>query len=178
MNKDQAFAFRKRWNELLRIKKDVEHRIAILCLSMRNACKSDDDFIRWCGIELGQSDVEAHRMLLQADAVRILPDASQWERAGNLNHIAKIATLPKREQVAVLQQSKLQGRKVISIMRERNLITPIKPAAIPAQVKKRISDVALLAKYIAEHLPNARLPSDVQTIVLMYVPSFGRKRAA
>lgn len=180
MNSSIEFQLIKRFRQLAKDREDLDFRFAQWCKDARAAEATDAAFIKWCQLKLELTDYKAHEMLQLAGVAALASDAHTFETLGGPTgaKLIPVLALPKREQVAVVQAAKLEVRSIRSVMQARGHITPITPAAIPAQEKKRISDVALLAKYIAEHLPNARLPSDVQTIVLMYVPSFGKKRAA
>jgi hypothetical protein len=124
--------------------------------------KTTAAFIAWCKSDLGITEAASQDLALRARAAGVVPDAKTWTRLGGFGQIRAVESLPKREQVNILEAAKSTGRAVRSLVRERHPEMFEAATQLPERTKTQMRDVEVLARFIAEHanrLPRLRLMS-------------------
>jgi len=179
VNSEKLIALAKQWSNLQKEQRDLDFRKAEWARKARGCFQDDRRFIAWCKSDLAISDAAAQDLCLRARAAGIVPDAKTWTKLGGFGQIRAVESLPKREQVHVLEAAKSTGRAVRSLVRERHPEMFENATRTPEITRRQMTDIELLSQFIAKHIDALpRLPSDVEVIVRMYVPGVGRKRAA
>lgn len=168
MTKDKIFAFRQRWRELERRRKDLDFDKGVFARELRDEFVPGDDgdakFIAWCDFELGLGKMHAHELLDRARAAKAVPDEKTFKTIGGFNSIRRALDLPKHERVIAIEAAKAQSKKLSTVLRERNLAgeTPRRPAA----VEPHIQELRLLSSYLAA--TGLTLPPEVRRVVERY----------
>lgn len=172
MHNDKMIQYVKRWADIQKRQADLDYEMSVLAKDIRGEFRSgevgDQQFIGWCGLELGMLPNQAQDLLARAQAVAIVPDAKQWKRLGGHRALRHVVSLPKEDQKPVIMMALGTGGSVQSILRERGLIAP-------KQTPDYRSDAERLAEYVAS-LPDA--PKYVRDIAARYVKARPSKRAA
>ena len=179
MNTEKLISLTKQWRRLEDDQRDLDFRKAEWARAARGCFQDDRRFITWCKSDLGITEAAAQDLCLRARAAGVVPDAKTWTRLGGFGQIRAVESLPKREQINILESAKSTGRAVRTLVRERHPEMFENATQTPERTKKQMSDIEKLSRFIADHVDTLpRLPSDVEVIVRMYVPSVAKKRAA
>lgn len=174
-----TFALVQRFRAIEKTQRDIDFKRSEWCSEVRALAGNDDAFARWCQTKLLLTQNEISQLLQRARAATLVTDSRSWEQLRGFKGIRAVLHLPKTEQINVVQAAKVAGRPIRSVMIERGHLRTYEPIdKTPPGKTKTMGDVEMLAKYIAAQLPNAKLPRDVETLVLMYVPSFGKRKAS
>lgn len=126
MNVTKTHAFLKEWRQLAADRKSLDYREARWCYNLRAEFPSGDAgdkaFFHWLDTELCVPPKEREAQLDKARAFKIVPDQATWDAQG-ANAAVKLRPLvrmPKKEQVAILGASKVEGKSVDKVILERD----------------------------------------------------------
>lgn len=94
----------------------------------------------------------------------------------NTKQVKYLARLPTKEQSEVLTLAKKQTKTVQTVIREREIAAGLRepPDKVSTGNTGRMRDIEMLARYIAENMPDAAPPREIETLIRMYVPAFRR----
>lgn len=175
MKTERLIELAKQWHQLENEQRQIDYRKSVWCREARAEFSTDRQFLQWCEIELGKTRAESEKLLAQADAAKIVTDASTWKKLGGSKQIEKLVVLPRKEQVACIEAAKVSGQKLMVVIRERH--PTMAPAPTPGRIRRDFKDAEVLAQWIVDN-HRGKLPAEVDVIVRMYIASFGSKRAA
>lgn len=163
MHNDKMIEYVKRWQDIQKRKADLDYETSVLARDIRSEFKpgevGDQQFIGWCGLELGMLPQQATELLERAEAVSIVPDAKQWKRLGGSKALRHVVALPVKDRKPVIMQALGAGGDVRAVLRARGL-------APPSDRPSYKSDAERLAEYVAR-LPDP--PQYIRDIVEKYV---------
>lgn len=184
MNNSKMIQFVKRWREIERQTKDLDYQRSVLARDIRaefsDGNVGDEQFIKWCDVELGLNAAAACELLTRARAVQVCADEKTYTRVGGFKAVRHLITVGKREQVAVLEAAKSQHKNVLTVVRERE---KARAATLPANANtstkpvmrySSFEDAKALAVFVDKHCKD--MPAHIRTIVGRYVES--AKKAA
>lgn len=161
---DRMFQLAKEYRDISRQRRDIDFRLCQWARKLRDEVPNDEEFVRWCVDELGLTDGEArHDLLTRALAFSVAPDKPTWTEIGGFRAARKLATLPRKEQVACIGAMRASGYGVDKILRDRGHAAT---GQTRADAHSAADDAARLARFIAESVPEA--PRAIKAIVERY----------
>lgn len=172
MHNDKMIQYVKRWRDLQKRQADLDFEVSVLARDIRSEFKAgevgDQQFLGWCGLELGMLPRQAKELLARGKAVSIVANARQWKRLGGSSVLKRVIEFPEPERRPIIQQALGSGGDLRAVLRDRG----VAPLRQPPSYK---TDAEQLAEYVAS-LPSA--PKHIRDIVSKYVTSSKTKRAA
>lgn len=171
MHRDETFAFIKRWNDLERAGRELDFARSEWARDLRskwgNGERGDEEFVKWCEVEIGLAITGAHELLDRALAAKIVPDRKTWDRVGGFQQVRQLVPLAPSDRVSVLEAAKSTHRNVRSVLKERGLVERQERA-------NPFRDAQTLAEYIVSL--GIDVPRNVSSVINRYAA--GKKRAA
>lgn len=194
MNPTKTHAFLKEWRALAAERKSLDYREARWCYNLRAEYPAGDagdkSFMHWLNTELAMPPKEQEAQLDKARAFKIVPDQATWDAQG-ANAAVKLRPLvrmPAKERVAILGASKVEGKSVDKVIRERDAkLTAPDTTSVRAHVRgigtgqsdvlqiKRWAcslNAETLADALAEQIADGIMPAP------LYVVAAAKRRAA
>lgn len=171
--KHNMHRFIKQWNEIEKAQTDLDFRRSQWARDVLQACGSERAFKTWCQSELNLTDHKINQLIARAATIKVVSDSATWNQLGGFAKLDKVATLPKREAVAVIEAAKSQCLSVRTVMKQRGHIAPpppIQPVPVSSAKRGAMRDAQDLARYLdsLRKQGTVKLPSDIATIVDMY----------
>lgn len=122
MNPAKSHALVKEWRQIVADRKAADYRMAKWAHAARAefgpGASGDDQFFKWLETELGLAAAERIEALNLARSFKAVPDPKIWADQGAAQ-IRRIVELPRKEQVAVIEAAKVEGKKIGSVIRGR-----------------------------------------------------------
>jgi hypothetical protein len=155
MNPAKSHALVKEWRQIVADRKAADFRLAKWANSARaefgSGATGDDQFFKWLETELGLAAAERIEALNLARSFKAVPDPKIWANQGAAQ-IRRIVDLPRREQVAVIEAAKVEGKKIGSIIRGRGEAADARSGRRestrrPADILVARNDKATIAKF-------------------------------
>jgi hypothetical protein len=169
-------------------RESIEFRQASWARRAVVACGSSAAFVAWCKSDLNLTEARAIKLDALAPLFAVVSDEETWRKLGGSSAVRRLVPLAKRDRVVVVEESKVSGAAVSTIIRQRGLdgLPPIvkvaKPDIEPLTSSVKLSqahrDAATLAEFISAHSSKlGRLPGAVADLLAIYAPTQRRKAA-
>lgn len=178
MTNTESFKLAKRWRLLFAQERDIEFTKGLLAHETRNAYPAgkagDERFHKWFETEFGFARGKSIQLLELASLHAIVPDERTWMACGGFKKIRPLRHVGLADRTAIIEIVRATGRSVLSVTRERNLLTR-KPDIAPAKVATRLSpealDARVLAEFVLANVARVSISASIRKIVERYVPA-------
>lgn len=169
----------KAWEAVKTVKRNAVLREREFAVEMRKEFETGDvgdrEFLETATKHFNEPLHVAQYLLALAFAARAFPGEEEfYNRVGKA--VKYLARLPTKEQSEVLTLAKKQTKTVQTVIREREIAAGLRepPDKVSTGNTGRMRDIEMLARYIAENMPDAAPPREIETLIRMYVPAFRR----
>lgn len=156
MNPAKSHALVKEWRQIVADRKAVDFRMAKWAHTARaefgSGATGDEQFFKWLETELGLATAERVEALNLARSFKVVPDPKIWADQGAAQ-IRRLVDLPRKEQVAVIEAAKVEGKKIGSVIRGREEAADARsgkreePTRKPPDIQVARNDKAVIAKF-------------------------------
>lgn len=115
---------------------------------------SDENMLAWLKTTLELSDAAATLWVHRAIAYKVAPDEATHKALGGTTEIKRVAHLPRKEQVAILEAAKVQKVKIVTVLRERGHLPPLPSTPVAPSVRTQLEELATFIDGCGVRLPN------------------------
>ena len=153
-----------RRNDINKRQSEIDFELSKWCGDARAQFKEgepgDNDFMRWCACEFGDTVLKQKELLLRAKALAIVPDRTVQKKLHGFREVRHLVEVEPRLRQPIISEALSNGNTVRSVMRSRGIIS-----------EHRVSyedDARLFAEFIDGC--GVRPPPKVKEALKRYIP--------